>query len=89
MVTPAATLRLYRGLLREAMRFKQYNFRNYFTTRVREEFRGDVGTPAWVKTDADKFKWGESQLDVLRRQVAIDGLYTAPPLVIEGNRSAA
>lgn len=86
MTTAGAGRSLYRQLLKESRKFSQYNFREYFSTRVREEFRGDVGKPAWVKTDADKLSWGRSQLELLRRQAAIGELYDSPRLVLETKR---
>lgn len=74
-------LRLYKDLLREASNFKSYYYRNYFTRKVRTEFRRNK--------DADEaaakvlIKKAEEGLSMLRRQTTIVNSYYESKLVIE------
>ena len=65
--------RVYRQLLKTALRFQDYNFRTYFHRRIREEFRrGEMSLSE-----------AHSHLALLQRQATVQGLYTAAKSVVE------
>jgi LYR motif-containing protein 4 len=68
-----AVVSLYRNLLKNAVKFVNYNFRDHAQRRVMVEFRNNKELP--VVEAEEKFKWGCSQLDMLRRQATISQLY--------------
>ena len=74
MVSREASLTLYRQLLRAANGFTNYNFRNYFVRVVREDFRRDSALQGSEEVDA-AYRRGRAQLEMLRRQSAISGLF--------------
>ena len=74
MVTPAASLSLYRQLLRAARGFANYNFRDYAVRYVRDDFRaGSTLTDA--EEIAKAFAKGQQQLKKLKRQSLVSQLY--------------
>merc|ERR1711957_450086 len=78
----AVSLSLFRSLLRQAKKVDNYNFRHYAIRRVKTGFQmnrdltgDDIGTT---------LRKGQEQLDVLRRQVVLGGLYPSAKSVMEG-----
>lgn len=64
---------LYRRLMQVCRKFKDYNFREYFLRRSREEFR----EKAWSLEDSKSF------LELLQRQSALQALYPCEKSIIE------
>eukprot|EP00894_Picocystis_sp_ML_P001965 jgi/Pico_ML_1/52482/g3181.t1 len=80
MAAAGEALRLYRALLREGTKFKNYNVREYTLRKVKEEFRkhrNDVGEEV-----ERALKKGKEQLEVAKRQVAVYQLYAPAQLSI-------
>jgi len=74
-------IRLYKSLLREAASFKSYYYRNYFTRKVRTEFRKNKN--ADERTAELLLKKAEEALAMLKRQTPICNTYSETKLVIE------
>ena len=64
---------LYRRLMQVCREFRDYNFREYFLRRTREEFRKDM----WNNTKS------KSLLEILQRQSSLQALYPAEKSIIE------
>ena len=64
-------LKLYKNLLREASKFKSYYYRNYFSRKVRTEFRRNKNAE---EKKADLYKNGLDALAMLRRQTLISNM---------------
>ncbi|CDK28673.1 unnamed protein product [Kuraishia capsulata CBS 1993] len=75
-------LSLYRQFLRNASKFEDYNFRNYFLRKSRDEFKKhkDVSDPAEI---ANFIKSARQDLLVLKRQAEISQMYHFDKLVVE------
>ena len=73
-VSASANLSLYRQLLRAARSFTNYNFRDYATRYVRDDFRSGsrLTDPEEV---AQAFKRGKLELRSLQRQATVSALY--------------
>ncbi|XP_024534678.1 LYR motif-containing protein 4-like [Selaginella moellendorffii] len=69
---PAQVRALYRGFLREARKFTDYNVREYIKRRSRQGFRQSGNA-------AEAFATGKEQLEVVKRQTVVYSLY-APSL---------
>lgn len=74
-------LRLYKNLLVEASHFKSYYYKNYFTRKVKTEFRRNKG--ADEATARVLIKKADDGLAMLRRQTTIVNSYYESKLVIE------
>ncbi|KAL5966325.1 LYR motif-containing protein 4 [Taenia solium] len=73
---------LFKEMLRASNNFTDYNFRAYFTRRIREEFRKhrNVKSPE----EQDKFiAEAEKTLGILQRQSALSNFYRGLKLPIE------
>ena len=65
-------LSLYKNLLKEARKFSDYNYREYFVRRIQDTFRNHMITVVRIeKLIAD----GNRNLEMLKRQTAIDNMY--------------
>uniref|UniRef100_T1KU23 Complex 1 LYR protein domain-containing protein n=1 Tax=Tetranychus urticae TaxID=32264 RepID=T1KU23_TETUR len=73
---------LYKMLLRESSKFHNYNFKEYAKRKVRHEFRKNINCndPSRLSQLIGE---AESNLQMLQRQVVIQNLYKAEPLVID------
>ncbi|KAG7867861.1 hypothetical protein KL918_002458 [Ogataea parapolymorpha] len=80
MASAQEILSLYRQFLRYSRKFENYNFREYFLRRSREEFRKlkefDGDTSAIIEK-------AKKELGVLRRQSTISQMYHFDKLVVE------
>eukprot|EP00906_Rhabdomonas_costata_P038415 RCo054193 len=80
--TRAQVLQLYRSLLKAGQRFPDYNFRAYTERIVKEDFRINRGV-----TDPQKlrelFSYGQSQLQLVLRQTAIQQMYATTRVVVD------
>lgn len=74
-------LRLYKDLLRETANFRSYYYKNYFTRKVRTEFRKNKD--ADEESSKKLFKKAEDGLAMLKRQTTIVNAYSESKLVIE------
>ncbi|PAA71158.1 hypothetical protein BOX15_Mlig009163g2, partial [Macrostomum lignano] len=81
-VPRSEVLSLYKQLLRCGQKFNLYNFRVYAREKVRHEFRRnkEVSDPAQVRSLLDEARRG---LELLRRQTAINQMFSTQRLVIE------
>jgi len=77
----AQPIQLYRSLLREARRFPDYQISQYIARRTRDDFRKNRAVKDLEKTKALQF--GVEQLELVRRQSVIRGLYQRDKTVIE------
>lgn len=75
-------LSLYKHMMRASQKFPQYNFRVYFTQRVRSGFKDakDVSDPAVLSQLISK---ADRDFKSLKRQSKISSLYEDMPMVIE------
>mmetsp|Transcript_16309 Transcript_16309/g.32623 ORF Transcript_16309/g.32623 Transcript_16309/m.32623 type:complete len:89 (-) Transcript_16309:174-440(-) len=67
-------VQLYRSLLRSSKLFSQYNFREYFLRRTREEFRAHRGESDAAKI-AELIGRGKEELQVIHRQATLSTLF--------------
>jgi len=76
MSAPARSqvLSLYRTLLRESSKFENYNFRVYFTNKVRNTFRQHSEVED-AETSMKLYNEAVDSVDVIRRQAIIGKLY--------------
>jgi hypothetical protein len=81
MSTRNIVLRLYKDLLGESSKFNSYYYRNYFTRKIRLEFRRNKN----ADEESTKVLIGKAQsgLGMLRRQTSIVNSYCETKLVIE------
>ncbi|XP_071959224.1 LYR motif-containing protein 4-like [Antedon mediterranea] len=80
-----SVLTLYKHLLRESKKFSSYNYRTYAVRRIRSAFQEnkDEADPVKIK----QLLWkGNENLKMIKRQVVISELYSAPKLVIEQSK---
>ncbi|KAG2509886.1 hypothetical protein BBO99_00008962 [Phytophthora kernoviae] len=70
-------LRLYREMLRSASKLETYNFRSYFTRRVKEDFRKNKTLAEGSPEQQQALTLARQQADGLYRQMIITKLY--PP----------
>ncbi|XP_046974878.1 LYR motif-containing protein 4B [Vanessa cardui] len=75
-------LSLYKSLLKETNKFKNYNFRCYALRRVRDAFKENksLSDPKLIKKE---FEYGKQNLGIIKRQVVIGDMYRTEKLVIE------
>jgi len=73
-MTRSASLHLYKSLMKEAGKFPDFNFRNYFQRRIRDEFKNakDVTNTKAVEKGLAR---GRIELEMLRRQATIGHLF--------------
>ena len=81
MVSKPQALSLMRSMLRESRKFDNYNFRAHAMRKVVGGFRESCKLEGQAATD--KFKWGESQLDLLKRQRVISGMFTEEQSIMQ------
>lgn len=77
----ASVLRLYKSLLVESSKFKSYYYRNYFTRKVRTEFRRNQD--ANEENAKILIEKAAENLAMLRRQTSITNSYYESKLVLE------
>lgn len=73
MVAKSQAISLMRSMLRESRKFDNYNFRAHAMRRVVGGFRESSKLEG--KAAEDKFKWGEGQLNLLKRQRVISQMF--------------
>eukprot|EP01040_Poterioochromonas_malhamensis_P002689 gene2689-2863_t len=82
MVHRVQVLSLYRGLIRSANKFHNYNFRDFAKRKINYEFGKNKAL-----TDSaiiqSQFQKGVEQLEALKRQVIINSLYPEESSVVE------
>ena len=66
-------LLLYRQLIKACRRFTDYNFKEYFLRRTREDFRSS----GWANEKSEK------QLEIIKRQALIQSMYPTGKSIIE------
>ncbi|MDP2435310.1 MAG: LYR motif-containing protein [archaeon] len=71
--TPQTVRGLYRSFLRLGGQFQDYNFREFAIRKARCEFRASQPAAA---PPAERWEHAVEQLQMLRRQVIIDNLYS-------------
>jgi hypothetical protein len=81
MVGRAASLSLYRSLLREAKKVDNYNFRLYAIRRIKVGYRSNISSN---EENAELiYREGIDQLNVLKRQSIVGNLYPSARSVME------
>lgn len=83
MADKSQILRLYKELLRESGNFKSYYYKNYFTRKVRSQFREHL--EADEDSSIKLLKKSEDMLAMLKRQTMITNAFGESRLVIEEN----
>lgn len=75
-------LSLYKQFIKNSRNFNNYNFREYFLRRAREEFRknASVTDPAQA---SELYSAAKQDLGTLKRQSIISQMYTFDKLVVE------
>lgn len=76
-------LRVYKELLRESSNFKSYYYRNYFTRKIKSQFRQHIS--ADEEKSKELLAKSEKMLDMLKRQTLISNTYDESRLVIESH----
>ncbi|VDL71351.1 unnamed protein product [Nippostrongylus brasiliensis] len=85
MTSPVARsvwVNLYKQLEREAAKFPQYSYREFFKRRIRDHFEANRQVTDPVR-QAELLKEGKEGLEALRRQVTISSLYPHKKTVVE------
>jgi hypothetical protein len=72
-----AVLQLYRELRREGRKFSNYNFAQYVKRSTYERFHAAVGESSPVRLQ-ELFAVGQSELQVVKRQVIVQNLFSRP-----------
>jgi len=67
-------LNLYRTMLREAEKFPDFNFRNYFQRRIRDAFKNAATIEDAAVAEAE-LKRARIDLGLLQRQAAIGHMF--------------
>ena len=80
--TKQQVLSLYREFVRNASKFSNYNFRNYFLRRSRDAFKQGKSLSTSEQVDV-QFQKAREELEVLKRQSKISQMYTFEKLVVE------
>ncbi|KAH3679804.1 hypothetical protein WICPIJ_008513 [Wickerhamomyces pijperi] len=75
-------LSLYREFLRNATKFNNYNFKNYFIRRSRDAFNSGK-TLKTQEEITNAYTKAQQELEVLKRQSLISRLYSFEKLVVE------
>ncbi|CUM64450.1 uncharacterized protein PRCAT00002054001 [Priceomyces carsonii] len=82
MTKSKEVLSLYKGLLEKALKFDNYNFREFAKRRVVDSFKANKSV-----SDPEKitllYNEGINNLAVLHRQTTISQMYTFDKLVVE------
>ncbi len=68
-------VQLYRSLLRSSRKFTQYNFREYFLRRTREDFRAHKAETDPAKI-SNLLQRGKQELEVIDRQGTLSSLFS-------------
>ncbi|KAF5397779.1 hypothetical protein PHET_09351 [Paragonimus heterotremus] len=73
---------LYKELLEVSQKFQDYNFRAYFTRKIKRSFEEmeKIKDPALL---ASKIQENKDLLEILRRQTAINNIYPPKKTAIE------
>mmetsp|Transcript_42689 Transcript_42689/g.87146 ORF Transcript_42689/g.87146 Transcript_42689/m.87146 type:complete len:85 (+) Transcript_42689:74-328(+) len=67
---------IYRGTLRAASKFTDYNFRHYFARRAREDFRAFYGSTQVDDASRKAFlEKAKENLNMLERQSMVSQMY--------------
>ncbi|KAJ1485445.1 hypothetical protein T484DRAFT_1793255 [Baffinella frigidus] len=74
MSARAEAVQLYRAMLQSSRRFSNYNFREYFLRRTREDFAAAKSETNPAKV-AELLAKGRTELEVIRRQATISSMY--------------
>jgi len=72
-------------MLRESAKFTSYNYRTYAIRRVKDVFRENHNVTDVVEK-AQLLKFGKENLEIIKRQAALNIMYKDQRLVIEGHR---
>lgn len=85
MSSRSSILALYRSMLRASATFQNYNFRDYATRSVREQFRANK-----MLTDAEAIDMAvhhaRQNLDLIKRQTTISQLFPQGEHAMEARR---
>ena len=73
-ITKPAMIALYRNLMKNAIKFTDYNFKAYAVRRIRTGFKENSNLNDKNLIN-EKYTWGLSQLASLKRQVIVSSLY--------------
>jgi len=65
---------LYKEMIREAGRFQDFNYRNYFIRRIRHDFDRSYDLSSQEDIDSAMSR-GKKQLDMIKRQAVIGQLF--------------
>eukprot|EP00438_Fugacium_kawagutii_P026314 Skav227414 [mRNA] locus=scaffold950:102632:104686:+ [translate_table: standard] len=69
-------MQVYRGTLRAASKFTDYNFRHYFARRAREDFRAFYGSQQVDDASRKAFlEKARDNLNMLERQSMVSQMY--------------
>ncbi|KAF9823145.1 hypothetical protein SFRURICE_016038 [Spodoptera frugiperda] len=81
-VTKQQVLSMYKLLLREAVKFPNYNFRSYALRRIRDGFKENKALTD-LKQINQQYDFATENLNIIKRQVIVGDLYRTDKLVIE------
>lgn len=81
-VSKSQVLGLYKQIIKNASRFNDYNFKQYFLRKARTEFKANKGVADAAQIEA-LVKDAQKDLGVLKRQSIISQMYTFDKLVVE------
>ena len=82
MVAKAQVLSMMRACLRQARHFDNYNFRAHAMRRVIGGFRESKKLEG--QAAEEKFKWGQDQLRLLKRQRTISEMFPEEMSIMQG-----
>lgn len=79
-------LNLYKGMLKEANKFTDFNFRSYTIRRIRDGFKDSKSLTEGSEI-SEKLSLAKKSLDLIKRQATIGTLFDInQPLTIEKMR---
>jgi len=74
MAARTKTLALYKTTMREASKFTDFNFRNYFQRRVRDGYKESMHLTEGPQIQ-EKLKIAQQNLEMIRRQATLSQLF--------------
>eukprot|EP01031_Cornospumella_fuschlensis_P042989 gene42989-52540_t len=74
-------LSLYRGILRNANKFPNYNFKAHAKRRTVAAFH-ECKSLVDSQQIQEKYRFGQDQLELIRRQALLSSLYPEDPSVV-------
>ncbi len=83
-ISKASVISLLRSFMRNANKFANYNFREHAKRRALGAFRQNQSLPSDLARD--EYLKGKEQLEIVRRQAIISGLFSEGASVVQAGK---